>query len=208
MRNIFKRKQATEQGFTLVEILVAVALFVVITGTITAAAITMSNSVNKFTESTTISNQAADTISLLTREISSASNVNVAQNYYLNFITSENGTNYEVTYFIWNPDDNTGVTLPESVSVEDLPAVPAIMQLRKPANSLEEGTLKVLVEGYDIKKQTFPLFVYYNDDNMEITTPVTGANIETIERIDYGFVVSVVDREGLIELYSSTNPRF
>lgn len=208
MKNIFKRKQATEQGFTLVEILVAVALFVVITGTITAAAITMSNSVNKFTESTTTSNQAADTISLLTREISSASNVNVAQNYYLNFITSENGTNYEVTYFIWNPDDNTGVTLPESVAVEDLPAVPAIMQLRKPANSLEEGTLKVLVEGYDIKKQTFPLFVYYNDNNMEITTPVTGANIETIERIDYGFVVSVVDREGLIELYSSTNPRF
>lgn len=204
---MFKRKPRNEEGFTLVEILVAVGLFVVLTAAVTATAISITNSANKFLSTSDTTNHAADTINTITRDISATNSIVVAENYYLQVVTQENNQNFDVTFFYWNPTNDNEVQVPNGIASADLPNYPAIMMVRKELGGANP-TLSILAENYDANIQTIPLFTYFDINNQEMVTPVTGNDLNSIKRIDFGFGLQAKDSNKLIEMHSSANPRF
>lgn len=197
-----------EQGFTLVEILVAIGLFIFVTTAITVSVVMLSNSTSKFSTSSMTQNQAADTISEMTRDLSSATEFTYADDYRVSFIAAEDNKTYEISYFYWNPTDNYQVSVPAGVNTAELPKdAPAIVQYRR-ENGSNVGTTKVAVQGYSIYQQDRPLFSYFNKANATMETQVVNEQLKDITRVDYGFLLKIDGRKGMIELASAATPRY
>ena len=197
-----------EQGFTLVEILVAIGLFIFVTTAITVSVVMLSNSTSKFSTSSMTQNQAADTISEMTRDLSSATEFTYADDYRVSFIAAEDNKTYEISYFYWNPTDNYQVSVPSGVNTAELPKdAPAIVQYRR-ENGSNVGTTKVAVQGYSIYQQDRPLFSYFNKANATMETQVVNEQLKDITRVDYGFLLKIDGRKGMIELASAATPRY
>lgn len=197
-----------EQGFTLVEILVAIGLFIFVSTAITVSVVMLSNSTSKFSTSSMTQNQAADTVSEMTRDLSSATEFTYADDYRVSFIAAEDNKTYEISYFYWNPSDNYQVSVPAGVNTAELPKdAPAIIQYRR-ENGSSTGTTKVAVQGYSIYQQDRPLFSYFNKANATMETPVVNEQLKDITRVDYGFLLKIDGRKGMIELASAATPRY
>ena len=216
--NRFFRKSNNEKGFTLIEVIVAIGLFIVLAGSVTATTITLSQTTVNFTDAATTQNQAADAISMMTRDISAASKIIVAEDYKITLETAEDGTSYEVSYFYTDPDDNAAEpSLPNGTSSADMPSYPAIMQYRKEKGAAGLGVTRVIAPGYSALQQNRTLFIYYDDANATMVTPMLAEadpqqagefKALNIARVDFGFALKVEDRTAPIELASAATPRF
>jgi prepilin-type N-terminal cleavage/methylation domain-containing protein len=193
-----------EQGFTLVELLVAVSLLAIVAVAVTASIISITGTAQKFTASSTSQNVAADTISSITRDISASTSFTEADDFNITMNTVEDNQKYVITIFHWDPAKPSEI--PEGASTVNLPNSEAIVQYRKISGS-STGATKVLTDGYEKGRQDQVLFTYYDKDNKVITTPITGTARNLIERVEYKFALKVKDRTGLIELASSAVPR-
>lgn len=200
------RAHEREQGFTLVEVLVSIVLLALLVSGVTAIILSLTSTTQNFVASATTQNQASDAISQITRDVSNATVITYADDYRVDFATAENNTTAIISYFYWAPD-GSGPPVPNGVNTANLPNKPAIIVYRQPAGSLS-GTSSVLVTGYDITKQSTVLFTYFNKANQDMVTPITGSNLNSIERIQYQFALKVVNRNTLIQLASSATPRY
>lgn len=197
-----------EQGFTLVEILVAIGLFIFVATAITVTVVMLSNSTSKFATSSMTQNQAADAISEMTRDISSATAFSYADDYRVSFLSAQDNKTYEVSYFYWNSADDYQVSVPPGVNTADLPTnTPSIIQFRR-EQGVAQGTTKTVVEGYSIYQQDRPLFTYYNKANATMETPIVNDQLQDITRVDYGFLLKIDGRKGMVELASAATPRY
>jgi len=199
-------RKTTEQGFTLVEILVAVVLLALVSVGVTTTIVALSATTQNFTASATTQNQAADAISEMTRDISAATSFTYADDYRISFITKEDNTSFEVSYFYWDPAGG-GPTVPDGVNTSNLPDTNALVQYRKEVGALS-GTESVLVTGYDLGRQETVLFTFFNKTNKDMVTPILNTDLNSIVRVQYRFALKVEDRNALIELASSATPRY
>lgn len=205
----FKKRnlRSKEQGFTLVEILVAVALLSVISVAVTATIISVTSTTQKFTASATTQNEAADAISAITRDISASTDITAADDFSLSLTTSENNQKFNIIIFYWNPAEST--VAPTGIATTNLPDSGSIIEFRKvDGAAMSTGTTKVLTTGYEKNRQDTVLFTYYDKDNVSIVTPIVGAStLDLIKRVEYKFALKVKNRPALIQLASSAIPR-
>lgn len=196
--------RSKEQGFTLVEILVAVSLLALVAVGVTATIISISSTAQQFTASSTTQNKGADAISTITRDISASTTVTKADDYSISLRTAEDNQNFDIDIFYWDPSDAS--TAPSGIPTAQLPDTGAIIEYRKLVGA-STGNVNVLTLGYDKNRQNQVLFTYFDKDNKDLVTPLDSSALDLIKRVEYKFALKVANRNALIELASSAIPR-
>lgn len=207
IKNRFKKASSArrESGFTLVEILVTVALLSIVALITTVTLINATQANDKFVRGTMNQGQLLNSLSIVTRDISLAQDITHAGKDYLVMNTLENSVPYKDFIFQWKP----GKTLAfPGVDTTKLPARPTIIEYKVRNGNTAAPEVKVLVEGYDPKADTTPIFRYFNAENSEFSVlPVPTNDLPNIKRVDIHFVSYIEGREVPMELATSAVPR-
>lgn len=192
-----------EEGYTLIEIMVAIVLFAVIGTVITTSIVSLGETTEKFTLSTLAQDDVVDASLIINRDISSSARILSGTDYSIGLRSTTDNVNYDVNIFYWNSADST--VAPTGVDTSTLPNK-SIVESRKVTGG-SEITTQVLVTGYEKSKQATSLFSFYNQNNAIITAPLTTTTANSVQRVGYTFSVDVNGRAKPITMTSSASPR-
>lgn len=196
-----------EEGYTLIEIMIAIVLFAVIGTVITTSIISLGETTEKFTLSTAAQNDVTDASLIISRDISSATKIVSGTNSSISLRSVTQNVSYDINIFYWNSAEST--VAPAGVVTSSLPDK-SIIETRKVTGATDSAntvTTQVLVTGYDRAKQTTSLFSFYNQNNSLISAPLTTATANNVSRVGYYFSVDVNGRAKPIAISSSASPR-
>lgn len=216
-------KKRREEGWSLVNTLVTVALTLII-GTVAVSLIVVAQrGSNQFTDTVMTEAELNNAMSSITRQLTTAESIVLADDNLVKVANVENDTRQDTTFFAWTPapeakkwdefkpyltgDNATG----QALSVSDLPNFPAVVSATSsydnegnPVN--EKPAVRVLVNGY-IQDPDTPLFTYFNGDDAALTTPVAEDTVNSIQRVQVQLRAIVEGRDAPMELASSITPR-
>lgn len=201
-KNFPSIRRNREEGFTLVEILVALAVFAIVAAISTSLIVTWNNSANKFGTTATTQNDVSNAVSTITRDISAANQITEASPYMIHLNAQEDGATTEIAIFATGI---TGVTGPKGIDTSKVPAGKNLVEYRKTAAGAVSA--RVLVANYDPSESSQPLFKYYDKDNGTISAPVAADDIEKIIRVQIIVSTKLSERGTPVELASSASPR-
>lgn len=206
------RANNREEGLTLVEILVAIALLAVVSVMVVAIINTTMNSATRFGNVSSTQTEVATASSTIQRDLSAAQKVTSASNNSVTMLLRQSNKDYEVTYFAYDPMKPLAV--PPGVITAQLPDYKAVIELRKNVSDSSYGQ-RILVKGIDVKGFSEPskhqMFTYYNAENDEITVPLFDNNTSTaalstlnrIERVEFRIAANAEGRGTPIQIESS-----
>ena len=208
------RKQKTlknvESGFSLVEILVYIALFSIIAVMTVSILATTVNSSNRFTESSTTQTQVSQAASTIQRDISLATSITAASPARIDFTTHQGDSDFKVSIFEYIPGVTAASSMPAGVVTSTLPDFPAIMSLRTEVGGSTAQT--ILVEGYEYPRVAYPdgLFTYYNSVNatVNLTTASSQNELDRTARIEFHIAAKATGRASVIQIESSVTPAY
>jgi prepilin-type N-terminal cleavage/methylation domain-containing protein len=199
----FKAQKRNEDGFSLVELLVAIGVFAIIAVVATSIILTLNSSTQRFGATSTTQNELAEGISTINTDISAASSFEMADNNDIKMLSYSNNVQYETTLFYYGP----GTTVPSNVNVASLPTFQALMSQVQVVGSSAPPKVTVLVPGFDPTLQTEPLFSFFDSSNNSISTPIsTSAGLTSISRVEFYVSAKLAGRTNPVELASSATP--
>lgn len=201
-KNFPSIRRNREEGFTLVEILVALAVFAIVAAISTSLIVTWNNSANKFGTTATTQNDVSNAVSTITRDISAANQLTEASAFMIHLNAQEDGATTEVAIFATGI---TGVTAPKGIDTSKVPTGKNLVEYRKTAAGAVSA--RILVANYDPSESAQPLFKYYDKDNATIAAPVADDSIDKIIRVQIIVSTKLSERGTPIELASSASPR-
>lgn len=208
-----------EQGFTLIEILLVVVLVAAIGVGITAAIMNATQATDNATAATMTQRELLDATSSVTRDVSTATEIKAAGDYFLQTESLTNGAPQTVTFFLYDKgrsDSEHSKVVEKLLDNSDIKSQlnisqPTVYELRENA----DGTFHVrpIVVGFNVR-QGDPLFTYYNAKGEVIATDYNGfdlagtvANPDAIRRVQMKFVADSEGRDVPLELATSITPR-
>lgn len=213
-----KMRKGAEQGWSLVNTLVTVILTLVIGSVAVALIVSAQRGSSQFTDTVMTESELNNAMSTMTRSITTAENVIVADDNLLKVSTTENGKKADVTYFAWAPDKwndvkpyvtgeyATGTALAQG----DLPAFPAVVSATSVYSSDGKASgkpeVRVLVNGY-IQESGNKLFTYFDSADDKLPTVILGDDTKAVERIQIHLKATVEGRDAPMELATSVVPR-
>ncbi len=206
--NILKR-QRTDKGFTLVEILVAISLLAIVVVLVTSLVNSTMNSASRFSNVTTTQGQVSNALNQMQKDFSSASKVTRASNNSVSVVTRENGKDVTITYFAHVPGKTN---VPAGVTVTNLPDFPALIQVREGQGVT--GGSSVVVKGLDLSgfadADKRHLFDYFDKANGSLDVPTsesgeaaTTTTLKDISRIQFRLSAKAEGRGTPVQLESS-----
>lgn len=209
----------SESGFTMAEILVAIALLAVLTAVVTSTIINATQTSDKFSRGTLNESQLLNAVSLVTRDISLANEVTYASATALAVDTMEGGTPAQVFYFYWTgnvssiPSDAAYFEVKNNAS--KISQQPGIVEYRIVGGDTSNPTIRTIIEGYNPGGNSeYPLFSYHDSNNAEIlldaTNPpqVASNKLGNIRRVEIHFTSYIDSRDNAMEMHTSASPRF
>lgn len=220
LKDFIKKHGKSESGFTMVEILVAIALLAVVVAVVTSTIINATQTSEKFSQGTMNESQLLNAVSLITRDVSLAQKITYAGADAVAIETVEGNTPSNVYYFYWKGTEASIPSAPAFAQVKGnaarIPSQPGIVEYRVVNGDTSNPTVRTLIEGYNPGGNSeFPLFTYYNQKNDEIlldaaTTPphVSDDNLGEIRRVEIHFTSYIDARDNAMELKTSASPRF
>jgi prepilin-type N-terminal cleavage/methylation domain-containing protein len=192
-----------ESGFTLIEVLVTLAVFAVIAVIATSVIVSLNNTAARFGTTSTTQNDLTTAAAQINRDISSASNFVRAEDKLLEVKTNFGDRTENTIIFAYVP----GSPVPSGVQQANLPNYPAIVR-QVTSSTGTTPTSRVLVPGFDATAQANPLFAYFDGRNVKISTPVEGdTKLKSISRVQFFISAKIDDRALPVELASSATPR-
>lgn len=214
-------RKTSESGFTLIEILVAVALLAIVSIVVTSTVLNATQANDKFARGTMNESQLIDSTSLITREISLATNIIQAGDDNLVMDTLESGEPYKEHFFMWM---GSPVTDPSSLGVDQafitkygintstFPKVPTLMEYKVKNGDTANPIIRTLIDGYSPGTSAAPIFRYFDTKNSEVdldpaTYRVPDANLGEIKRIELRFTSYITGRDLPMEMATSAVPR-
>jgi Tfp pilus assembly protein PilV len=207
-KRLTQRSADKETGLSLVETLIAIALFAVIAVMAISIISTTMNSTTRFSSVSTTQTEVAQASAIIQRDISLARSITVASAYQVSFTTKQDNLDYKTTLFYYNPATSTAI--PAGIDPNQLPNYAAIIQLRTAVTS-GKNSQTIIVKGYD--PAAYPggsnsLFSYFDAANDEITP----ANLNTqnkrdgITRVGFRIAAKAAGRGSYIQIESSATP--
>lgn len=205
---LHERLRDKETGLSLVETLIAIALFSIVAVMAISIIVTTMDSSARFSEVSTTQNEVMQAASTIQRDVSIASSITVATATQMTFLTRQSNDDYENTIFSYDPAVSTN--LPDRADTSKLPNYKAIIEIRYNKNTNTTGQ-NILVKGYDAS--AYPdrdgLFSYFNAKNDSINMPVTTqANRDRIVRVEFRIAAKAAGRGTYIQIESSATPSY
>lgn len=219
IKDFIKKHGKSESGFTMVEILVAIALLAVVVAVVTSTVINATQTSDKFSRGTMNENQLLNAVSTITRDVSLSKTITYAGKDALAMQTIEGNKVNDVFYFYWK---GTASTLPSDAAFSQvknnaskIPAQPGIVEYRIVNGDTANPIVRTLINGYNPGGNAqFPLFAYYDSKNKEIlldaTNPpqIPSANLGNVRRVELHFTSYIDSRNKAMEMRTSASPRF
>lgn len=214
-------RKRSESGFTLIEILVAVALLAIVGIVVTSTILNASQSSDKFARGTMNESQLVDSTSLITREISLATNIVQAGDDNVVMDTLEAGVPYKEHFFMWmgsptaSPSalgvDQAFITK-YGINTSTFPKVPTLMEYKVANGDTANPIIRTLIDGYSPGTSAAPIFRYFDSKNDEVALDpasylVPVANLGDIKRIELRFTSYITGRDLPMEMATSAVPR-
>jgi type II secretory pathway component PulJ len=208
----FKRNvKNREEGLTLVEILVAIALLSAVSIMVVTLINTTMNSASRFGNVTTTQNEVSNAVASMQRDLSSAQKVVSATNNSVTVQIRQSSKDYEVTYFAYDPA-NPGV-LPARAITSKLPQYSAIVEIRYDVSAGTTGQ-RTIVKGHNAvgfsDTEKHHVFDYYDSKNEVIVAPdleaansAPASSLSRIERIEFRIAANADGRGTPIQMESS-----
>lgn len=201
------RKNNREEGLSLVEILVAIALLSVVSIIVVSLINTTMNSASRFSNVTSSQAEVSTATSSLQRDISTANQVIKATDRSLLLRVRSDSKDYEVMYFAFDKSDASNI--PAGVDVASLPPYSALIQLRREVGSTtfaQNVVIKQLVF-----EKTSQIFKFYDSQNAEVTgvpTLSSGGSasqntLSDVKRIEFNLSAKADGRGTPIQMASS-----
>lgn len=201
-----------DYGFSVVEILVFILIFVLASGFIAAIILNANEANSNASASTMTQRELLDATSKITREVSAASEFIYADDHHLQMVTTTNGVKQHVAYFSHDPKDTSQIPikLPEGMTSAEfkasLPKYSSIVEYRHTLDGSLEDIIRPVVTEYT-NPDNKALFTYYDKDNAVITeNPV--ADLKGIRRVAMQFSSNADGRDKPLELATSITPRW
>lgn len=218
-KEFMEKHGRSESGFTMAEILVAIALLAVLTAVVTSTIINATQTSDKFSRGTMNESQLLNAVSLVTRDISLAKEVRYASDTALAVDTVEGGKLSSVYYFYWTGSADSIPSAAAFTEVKNnasrISSQPGIVEYRVVNGNTGDPTVRTVIEGYNPGGNSeYPLFTYYDGKNAEIlldaTNPpqVSDAKLPEIRRVEIHFTSYIDSRDNAMELHTSASPRF
>lgn len=214
-------RKKSESGFTIIEILVAVALLAIVSIVVTSTVLNATQANDKFARGTMNEGQLVDSTSLITREISLATNIIQAGDDNIVMDTLEEGLPYKEHFFMWM---GSPVTNPSALGVDQafitkygintstFPKVPTLMEYKVKNGDTANPIIRTLIDGYSPGTSAAPIFRYFDTKNNEVeldsaTYLVPNGNLSEIKRIELRFTSYITGRDLPMEMATSAVPR-
>lgn len=213
-----KIRKGAEQGWSLVNTLVTVILTLIIGTVAVSLIVSAQRGSNQFTDTVMTESELNNAMSTMTRSITTAEDVLIADDNLLKVRTVENNKKADMTFFAWSPEkwDSvkpylTGENASGSdLAKSDLPAFPAVVSATSLYNNDGETSgkpeVRVLVNGY-IQENDNNLFTYFDQSDDALPTVMLGDETNAIERIQIHLKATVEGRDAPMELATSVVPR-
>lgn len=193
-----------EDGFTLVEMLIVISLVVIIGGIVTSLIINATQSNQKFSASNMTQGELLDSVARITTQTAYATEILMAEQTQLKMKTTEDGIEYETTYFYWANDG--AANAPSGVDAGKLPSQKSFLEYK--VNKATNGAkVTNLISNYNRAPTEKPIFTYFTVKDAVIPTPVQPDNLQSIKRIGVYFSITPTDREAPLEIATSAVPR-
>lgn len=201
-KNMFKNRK--ENGFTLVEILVVISIIAVIGTVVATLIINATQSNQKFSASNMTQSELLDSVARVTTQVSLSGEVLMAESTKLRVKTTEDGIDYETTYFYWANDGD--INLPAGVDKTKLPNQKSFLEYKvnKANNSI---VVTNLISNYVREADAKPIFTYFTTEDESIPVPVQQAKLSSIKRVAVYFAITPSGREAPMEIATSAVPR-
>lgn len=211
----------SESGFTLIEILVAVALLAVVSIVVTSTLLNASQANDKFARGTMNESQLVDATSLITREISLSTNIIQAGDDNVVMDTLEAGLPYKEHFFMWmgspavSPGDlgvDQAFITKYGINTASFPKVPTLMEYKVKNGDTANPIIRTLIDGYSPGTGAESIFKYFDSQNNQLTLDATtflvaDADLESIKRIELRFTSYITGRDLPMEMATSAVPR-
>jgi hypothetical protein len=197
-----------ELGVSLVEVLVYIALFTILTTIVLAIINVTISSSQRITSSSTTQAKMNQAASMLQREISLAKAVSYAAPNRIDVLVRQNEIEQKVSYFAYIP--GTTSTFPAGVTVSQMPAYNAVMRVTYAANGTTVTSVAPLVSGYDPAGYSKPLFTYFDKANAELVLNASSTidDHAGISRIEFHIAAKADGRNSALQIESSAVPLF
>lgn len=201
-KNMFKNRK--EHGFTLVEILVVISIIAVIGTVVATLIINATQSNQKFSASNMTQSELLDSVARVTTQVSLTGEILIAEQNKLRVATTEDGIQYETTYFHWANDGDAN--LPAGVVKAKLPNQQAFLEYKL---NKANGNIVVtnLISNYVREAGAKPIFTYFTAEDESIPVPVQPAKLSSIKRVALYFAITPSGREAAMEIATSAVPR-
>jgi prepilin-type N-terminal cleavage/methylation domain-containing protein len=218
-KEFMEKHGRSESGFTMAEILVAIALLAVLTAVVTSTIINATQTSDKFSRGTMNEDQLLNAVSLVTRDISLAREIKYASSTALAVNTLEEGKKSSVFYFYWTGSVDSIPSNDAFAEVKNnssrISSQPGIVEYRIVNSDTGNPTVRTLIEGYNPGGNVdYPLFTYYDGKNSEILLDASNPpqvakdRLPEIRRVELHFTSYIDSRNNAMELHTSASPRF
>lgn len=214
-------RKKSESGFTLIEILVAIALLAIVSIVVTSTVLNATQSNDKFARGTMNESQLVDSTSLITREVSLSTNIVQAGDDNLVMDTLEAGLPYKEHFFMWmgspatNPGDlgvDQNFITKYGINTATFPKVPTLMEYKVANGDTANPIIRTLIDGYSPGTSASAIFKYFDAQNNQIALDATSylvpaANLTNVKRVELRFTSYITGRDLPMEMATSAVPR-
>jgi hypothetical protein len=208
LRNI-RKKSHSEQGISLVEVLIVVVLLAAVIASVTAAILAAKSSSEKFGSSSATQDNLTNATAVISRELSVSPVITEGQDFSMSLT---NSIGEKVRYLYYDPSD-PAINLSGKFDNKNPETVPEVTEPSFIMLHTYEGettyTITVLVSGVDMnqaKNGAMPLFTYYNADNQIMQTPIPDDSLSKIKRIGVRISAFSEGRSTPMEIVTSISP--